>query len=67
VTPERAASCPHVVQADAAPDDDDDLVDSELGDDVDCAVGVLRSLAHDATSSDRVASARHHRRATPRT
>jgi hypothetical protein len=41
VTPERAASCPHVVQADAAPDDDDELVDSELGDDVGCAVGVL--------------------------
>jgi hypothetical protein len=48
VTPGRAASCPHVVQADAAPDedeeDDDDgdvLVDSELGDDVDSAVGVL--------------------------
>jgi hypothetical protein len=72
VTPERAASWPHVVQSDVAPAVDDEKVeldsdDVELGDDVDCAVGVLRSLEHDATTSERATTARHHRRATART
>jgi hypothetical protein len=46
VTPERAASWPHVVQSDDVPDGEDEelKVDSDdvtLGADVDCAVGVL--------------------------